>query len=92
MNNILSILVTVISFLILCYAYWLWTRRQGQPHLNAAPKKPVTKSPSPTMFDVRRLLKEGDKKGATRLYAKIFKVPAKQADKDIAELKRSLKV
>jgi hypothetical protein len=89
MNNFLSIVVAIITFLLLCYAYWMWTHGPLHPKPPAEPRK---KEPVPTMFDVRRLLKEGDKKGATRLYAKIFKVPAKQADKDIAELERSLKV
>jgi hypothetical protein len=91
MNNFISIVVAVITFLLLFYAYWIWARGPLHPKPAAEPKKKEGKA-VPTMFDVRRLLKEGDKKGATRLYAQIFKVPAKQAERDIEELERSMKI
>ncbi len=88
MNNFISIVVAVITFLLLFYAYWIWARGPLHPRPAAEPRK---KEAVPTMFDVRRLLKEGDKKGATRLYARIFKVSTTQAQKDIEELERSMK-
>ncbi len=85
MNFLLSIAVTALCFLILCGSYWIWvmnrTYRQG--------KIPERK---PTMFDVRRLLQEGDRESAIRLYVQIFKISAKQARKDVEELERNLKV
>ena len=44
------------------------------------------------MFDVRHLLREGEKDAAIRLYIQIFKVSLKQARKDVEELERSLNV
>jgi hypothetical protein len=94
MRSFLSFAVTIIIFVLLFAAYWLWAnraaRREGAVPMSPRPPKPESR-PQPTMFDVRRLLKEGDKRGATRLYAKIFKMPAAQASKDIDELERSLK-
>lgn len=85
MNTILSIAVTALCFLVLCGTYWIWvmnrTYRQGK-----MPQR------TPTMFDVRRLLQEGDRESAVRLYVQIFKVSAKQARKDVEELERNLKV
>ena len=84
MNHSLLFLVTAVCFLILCGAYCAWANRvlwQKNP-----PKR------KPTMFDVRRLLREGDKETATRLYAQIFKVPLKKAHQDVEELERSLNV
>ena len=78
-------LVTAVCFFIFCSAYWVWvvnrTNRQGK----------LSKH-KPTMFDVRRLLREGEKDAAIRLYVQIFKAPLKQACKDVEELERSLNV
>ena len=85
MNSFPSFFITAVCFFIFCAVYWFLvvsrTRRQEKP-----PKH------KPTMFDVRRLLKEGDKEAAIRLYSKIFKVALKQARKDVEELQRSLNV
>jgi len=87
MNQFLSIAITVLCFLLFCGIYWLIVRNHGQPK-----KVKQTLVTNPTMFDVRRLLKEGNKNAAVRCYSQIFKVSSKQAHKDIAELERSLKV
>jgi hypothetical protein len=85
MNYFLSIVVTAVCFLVLCGTYWIWavnrTHRQGK-----VPQR------TPTMFDVRRLLQEGDRETAIRMYVQIFKVPLKQARRDVEELERNLKV
>ena len=85
MSYFLSVLVTAVCFFILCGAYWIWTinRFQNQGKGSQRP---------PTMFDIRRLLQEGDRETATRLYVQIFKVSLKQARKDIEDLERNLKV
>ena len=81
----LSLFVTALCFFIFWGAYWFLvvnkTHWQG--------KLPRHK---PTMFDVRRLLREGHKDEAIRLYARIFKAPLDQARKDVEELERSLNV
>lgn len=85
MNHLFSIAVTGLCFLILCGSYWIWvmnrTYRQG--------KIPERK---PTMFDVRRLLQDGDRESAIRLYMQIFKLSSKKARNDVEELERNLKV
>jgi hypothetical protein len=85
MNSFLSVTVTIICVILFCSLYWLWIN----PRHRTREKPPVN---NPTMFDVRRLLKEGDKKAAIRSYARIFKVSSSQARKDIDELERSMKV
>jgi hypothetical protein len=84
MHSFVSIITTVLCFALLCTVYWFWMTKPARK--NQGP------TPAPTMFDVRRLLKEGDREGAIRCYAKIFKVSSKQARKDIEQLERSLKV
>ena len=85
MNSVLSVIVTVMCFAVLAFLYWLWAFRPVRPKENPSSQKP-------TMFDVRRLLKEGKKEDAVGVYAKLFKVSAKQARKDVEELERSLEV
>jgi hypothetical protein len=45
-----------------------------------------------TMFDVRHLLREGEKETAIQLYCEIFQTTPDKAKKDVEELERSLKV
>ena len=45
---------------------------------------------SPTMFDVRRLLIEGDKEKALQLYAAIFKTSRKEAKKGVEDLEKNI--
>ena len=77
--------ILAICFLIFSQTYWIWTmnqmRRQGK-----LPEKGKA-----TMFDVRRLLQEGEKEAALRLYCEIFKVQRKKALKDIEQFQRSIK-
>jgi len=85
MQHFLSVVISAACFILLSLLYWALISPRR-------PKKDQFIINNPTMFDVRRLLKEGDKEAAIRYYSKIFKVSDKQARKDIAELERSLKV
>ena len=85
MSTFLSILISVVCFLVFLGIYWLLTAQRFPKQIKAPQSKP-------TMFDVRRLLREGQKDDAIRLYGQIFKVSAKQARKDVEELQRSLNV
>lgn len=85
MNNFLSVFIAAVCFLMLCGMYWIWIN-------NKVPRKAKTRRGQATMFDVRRLLQEGDRDAAVRLYIQIFKVSIKQARKDIEDLERNLKV
>jgi|CXWL01.1.fsa_nt_gi hypothetical protein len=88
MRHFLSFLISTLCFLALCGIYWLLVMKGFR---NLLPqKKPAQRKP--TMFDVRRLLQEGDRESATKLYTQIFKVSIKRARKDIEELERNLKV
>lgn len=87
MGRSVSILFSIGFFLVLCAIYWFWIMKGSKL---VRKKKPA--APKPTMFDVRRLLQEGDREGAIKLYTQIFKLPIKKARKDIEELERNLKV
>ena len=85
MTYFTAFIIIAICFLVFSQTYWIWSmnqlRRQGK-----LPEKGKA-----TMFDVRRLLVEGEKEAAVRLYCDIFKVHRKKALKDIEELERSIK-
>lgn len=83
-----KILYTVFFFCFLCAFYWFFVMKGSS--LPFGNKKKSQRRP--TMFDVRRLLQEGDREGATKLYIQIFKVSARKAKKDIEDLERNLKV
>ncbi len=85
MNYLISILITAVCFLVFWNTYWIWA-------VNQARREGKLPGHKPTMFDVQRLLKEGEKEAAIRLYIQIFKVSLKQARKDVEELERSLNV
>ena len=72
------------SFFIFLSARWIWSaftlRRKGlYPFQNRA-----------TMFDVRRLIIEGHKDLAIRLYCEIFSTHSQEAKKAVNELERSI--
>ena len=80
-----TLLVILLSVLVFMNTYRVWSvydvRRQGKLPLNG----------KSTMFDVRRMLMEGQKDLAIRLYCEIFNTNLAKARKDIEELQRSLK-
>ena len=86
--RIAIILNSILFFVILCGLYWVIIMK-GTPSAFFKKKAPQRK---PTMFDVRRLLQEGDRDGAVKCYMQIFKVSSKKAKKDIEEFERNLKV
>ena len=79
-------LIILVCFLVLLNTYRIWflidPRRRG---------KLSTKNRA-TMFDVRRLLMEGDKEKAIQVYCEIFQTTPTKAKKDVEDLERSLKV
>jgi ribosomal protein L7/L12 len=88
MNQFLSFFISIVCFLVLAGIYWLWVMKGFKSFLPK--KKPAQRKP--TMFDVRRLLQDGNRESAIKAYIEIFKVPLKKARKDIEELERNLKV
>ncbi len=88
MRQIPMILLSIGFFVILCLGYWLIVMKAA-PGFLLKKKIPQRK---PTMFDVRRLLQEGNREEAVKVYTQIFKVSQKKARKDIQELERNLNV
>ena len=78
---------TVFIIIAVCFLICsqIWSMNQLRRH-GKLPEKGKA-----TMFDVRRLLREGEKEAAIKLYCDIFKVHRKKALKDVEELQRSIK-
>ena len=70
--------------MVACFSGWVWNfiklRRKGILKPNA----------KPTMYDVRRLLLNGDKDSAADVYMLIFKVGRAEAKRQVAELDRHI--
>ena len=81
---LISFIILSLCFCILMQTYWIWfinqARRKGlYPQRGKA-----------TMFDVRRLIIEGEKNLAIRIFAEIFKTSHKEAKKGVEELEKSI--
>jgi hypothetical protein len=80
------------TFLILGLCFYFFTRTSTIWRLNQTRRKGLFSfKGKPTMFDVRRLLIEGEKDAATRVYGEIFHTNYKDAQKAIDELERSIR-
>ena len=88
MQQYSMVFTSIVFFSVLCAGYWFFVMK-GASGLLPRKKTPQRK---PTMFDVRRMLQEGNRDQAIRIYIQIFKVSQKKARKDIEELERNLKV
>ncbi len=88
MGRILLLFVTFlvlgICFSIFMQGYWLLAIRQARR------KGLYPEEGKATMFDVRRLILEGENELAIRVYCQIFGTNRKEARKAVEELKRSL--
>jgi hypothetical protein len=62
--------------------YWMTSKARRQGALPAPGKE--------TMYDVRRLLLQGEKDLATLVYCKIFRTSRREAKKAVEELDKSL--
>ncbi len=81
---LISLAILMICFAVFMQTYWIWWINQARRR-GLYPDKGKA-----TMFDVRRLLIEGEKPLAIRLYAQIFKTNYRQAKKAVDELERSI--
>ena len=82
---IVSILVLCVCFFILSQTCWIW-------FLNQARRKGLYPDPGKaTLFDVRRLITQGEILLAISVYREIFGVSFKDAKKAVEELERNLK-
>lgn len=86
MTVLYSLIMLLVCALVFFNSYRVWmvndARRRGK----------LPKQGKATMFDVRRLLLEGEKEVAIQLYTEIFNTTPMRAKKDVEELLRSLKV
>lgn len=82
------ILISIVAISILVIqVYWLWMARKAQK----AYLKEV-QAQAPTMFDVREVLRQGDRDLAVKLYCEIFGLDdVERARRDVEELERSLR-
>jgi hypothetical protein len=70
---------------IFFYIRWVWALRQARRRGNFLfPEKA-------TMFDVRRLLQQGEKDLAVRLYGILFRTTIGESRKAVDELERGMK-
>lgn len=85
MNRALAFVVTLLCVSLFIKVYWIWylrsLRRPGD----------YSRKGKGTLFDVRQLLRNGEKEAAVRLYAEIYKTNSEEARKSVAELEKSLK-
>jgi hypothetical protein len=85
MVKLAAFIIVCLCFFIFMKTYWIW-------YLNQARKKGVYPTQGKaTLFDVRRLLIEGEKDLAIRVYCEIFGSNQQEARKAIEELEKSLK-
>ena len=80
---LISFIILSLCFCILMQTYWIWS-------INQARRKGLYPQGNPTMFDVRRLIIEGEKKLAVRLYAELFKTNSHEARKSVEELEKGI--
>ncbi|MDP2654050.1 MAG: hypothetical protein Q8Q08_08470 [Candidatus Omnitrophota bacterium] len=81
---VLTCIVTAAFFLILGWTNWVRHYR----HSRRKDYDPLLKHP--TMFDVRRLLLEGEKDLALRVYRRIFRRNDQKAKEEVDQLDKSL--
>ena len=81
---LISFIILSLCFCIFMQTYWIWS-------INQARRKGLyPERGKATMFDVRRLIIEGEKHLAVRVYAEIFKINHKEAKKAVEELEKSI--
>jgi ribosomal protein L7/L12 len=81
-----------LASIILGLCFYLFWRTSSIWRLNQVRRKGLyPHQGKPTMFDVRRLLIEGEKESAIRVYGEIFHSSYKDAQKAVDELERSIR-
>jgi hypothetical protein len=73
--------------ILLVQVYWVWFVSKTQKQLLADQRESA-----PTMWDVREVLKEGDKDLAVQLFCQVFNIDdIERARREVEELARSMK-
>lgn len=78
------IIVASIVAVIGVQLYWIAMINRQRKELQEVNQEQIT------MFDVRELLMEGEHELAVRVYKDLFNVNDEQAEKEVAELERSM--
>ena len=81
---VLTFVILCLCFCVFMQTYWIWHINQARRRRGAFKKENLT------MFDVRRLIIEGEIETATVIYAEIFKVSSKEAKKAVKDLERNI--
>lgn len=85
MIRFLTFLMTLISFLIFLRMYWAWYRSQSRRRAHYSQKDRLT------LFDVKELLRKGEKELAIEVYRQIFDSNRAESEKAIDELEKGMK-
>ncbi len=85
MIKLYILIIIALSVYIFCHSRWFHALKQFGRDKDCPPKKDKL-----TMFDVRRLLVEGNKDSAVRVYCEIFKTNSKEAREAVEEIERSI--
>lgn len=85
---LLSFVVFVLVAILVVQLYWVWMfKKAQQQHLQE-----MKESSRPTMWDVREVLKGGDRDLAVQLYCEVFGIEdIERARKEVEEIERSMK-
>ncbi len=86
MTVLYATLIILVSVVVILNTYRYIMLNKVRRNVNVPPTNKFT------MFDVRRLLMEGKKDLAIKVYGEIFNVVESKAKNDVEELQRSLKV
>lgn len=84
----IRILIYTFIILVMCFGVFVFTGWIF--HIRQVIRKGLFPSGKATMFDVRKLIMEGEKELAIRLYQKIYLTNLQQSKEAVEELERSI--
>ena len=84
LDKILTVIILILCFYIFWNTLWIWS-------MNRARRKGLyPEKGKATLFDVRKLLVNGEKDMAIVVYCEIFKVSRREAKKAIEQLEKNI--
>lgn len=85
---LISLAVVVLAAILVVQLYWVWMfKKAQQQHLQE-----IKESNRPTMWDVREVLKGGDRDLAVQLYCEVFGIDdIEKARREVDEIERSMR-
>lgn len=85
MIRLLNFIMIALCVVLLIRAYWVWHLNQGGRKGRIPPKDRLT------LFDVKELLRTGQKEMAVEVYSRIFNASRGESQKAVDELEKSMK-